>query len=45
MAEYEEEELSIEEMNEELESIPDEVMSDEELDDDLELLDELDDLD
>ena len=41
----EEEEYSYEEMSDELKNIPDLVMSDEDLDDDLELLDELDDLD
>ena len=44
-AEFEEEEQSLEEMSNELKDIPDVVMSDEDLDDDLELLDELEDLD
>ena len=43
-AEFEEEEQSLEEMSNELKEIPDVVMSDEDLDDDLELLDELEDL-
>jgi uncharacterized membrane protein len=41
---FEEEEMSFEEMNKKFDDIPDVVMSDEDLDDDLELLEELDDL-
>jgi hypothetical protein len=43
-ATFEEEEMSFEEMNKKFDDIPDVVMSDEDLDDDLELLEELDDL-